>query len=176
MKSTIDRIKQFELEIEPHLPKPIKESLDGLGFFTKPASIGYHGSYPGGLYDHSYAVTMALVELTEKLSLGWERPCSPYVVGMLHDLCKTDNYKYDHETDTWVRNDDALMPGHGDKSIVMVQQLIALTKEEIMCIRWHMGAFDDKSNWNYYSRAINEYPNVLYTHTADMIASQIQGT
>jgi hypothetical protein len=50
-----------------------------------------------------------------------------------------------------------------------------LTPEEVMCIRWHMGAFDEKENWQYYSRAVNKYPNVLWTHTADMIASQIMG-
>ena len=50
-----------------------------------------------------------------------------------------------------------------------------LTDEEIACIRWHMGAFDDQKNWDYYGRAIEKYPNVLYTHTADMIASRIKG-
>ena len=50
-----------------------------------------------------------------------------------------------------------------------------LTQEEIFCIRWHMGAFDDKENWNSYGRACTVYPNVLYTHTADMIAARIEG-
>ncbi|MBD5585165.1 MAG: hypothetical protein HDQ88_08785 [Clostridia bacterium] len=176
MGKTIDRMRQFELEIEPHLPQPVIEGLDRLGFFKAPASIGYHGSYPGGLYDHSYAVTTALLELTKKLSLKWNRPCGPYVVGMFHDLCKTDNYKYDRDTDKWTHDKDTLMPGHGDKSILIAQRLLAITEEETMCIRWHMGAFDDKSNWDYYCKAIAKYPNVLYAHTADMIASQIRGT
>ena len=47
--------------------------------------------------------------------------------------------------------------------------------EEIMCIRWHMGAFDERENWKYYSAAVKKYPNVLYTHVADMTASQIIG-
>ena len=50
-----------------------------------------------------------------------------------------------------------------------------LTLEEIFCIRWHMGAFDSKENWNSYGAACTEYPNVLYTHTADMIAARIIG-
>ena len=37
------------------------------------------------------------------------------------------------------------------------------------------GAFDDKKNWNRYGEAVTKYPNVLYTHTADMIASRIKG-
>jgi hypothetical protein len=39
-----------------------------------------------------------------------------------------------------------------------------------------MGAFDDKERWSYYNHAIKLYPNVLYTHTADMIASAILDT
>ena len=50
-----------------------------------------------------------------------------------------------------------------------------LTEEEVACIRWHMGAFDDQKFWNYYTAAVKKYPNVLWTHTADMIASQVLG-
>jgi len=45
--------------------------------------------------------------------------------------------------------------------------------EKNVVLARHMGAFDDTENWNYYSKAVNQYPNVLWTHTADMIASQI---
>lgn len=36
-----------------------------------------------------------------------------------------------------------------------------------------MGAFTDKEEWNNYTRAIHKYPNVLWTHHADMIAAHI---
>jgi len=65
--------------------------------------------------------------------------------------------------------------GHGEKSVIILQQNIQLTDEEMYCIRWHMGAFDDKENWNSYGRACTVYPNVLYTHTADMVAARILG-
>lgn len=51
----------------------------------------------------------------------------------------------------------------------------ALTNEEIACIRWHMGAFDDRNNWEYYTRAVAKFPNVMYTHAADMAAAYIVG-
>lgn len=51
--------------------------------------------------------------------------------------------------------------------------LIPLTMEEILCIRYDMGAFVDKSEWNDYTRAVHLYPNVLWTHTADMVAAHI---
>lgn len=38
-----------------------------------------------------------------------------------------------------------------------------------------MGAYDDKSVWNNLGAAIEQYPNVLYTHTADMVASRVRG-
>lgn len=50
---------------------------------------------------------------------------------------------------------------------------VKLTDEEMACIRWHMGAFDDKENWDKYGKSIEKYPNVLWTHTADMMAARI---
>lgn len=64
---------------------------------------------------------------------------------------------------------------NGDKSVMMLQQHMQLTDEELLCIRWHMGAFDDKSMWNNYGQAVAQFPNVLYTHTADMVAARILG-
>lgn len=153
-----------------------RNDLDNMGFFTAPASTRFHGAYEGGLFDHSLEVTNALVELTEKLGLTWERPESPYIVGMYHDLCKCDLYEWDIESGRYKLNDDLIIPGHGEKSVIIAQKYIALTDEEIACIRWHMGAYEtDTKMWEYYGRAIEKYPNVLYTHTADMIASKIVG-
>lgn len=48
-------------------------------------------------------------------------------------------------------------------------------KRVFTCIRYHMGAFTDKSEWNDYTRAVSQYPNVLWTHQADMLVSHIAG-
>lgn len=173
-----DRVKQYKNFMDYNKPVyPIRvETLEELGFFTAPASTTYHGAYEGGLFDHSFLTAKALVELTEKLDLKWERPESPYIVGMYHDLCKCDNYVKDFETDKYIYNPDIIIPGHGDKSVMILQKYIALTDEEIACIRWHMGAYEtDTKMWNYYGKAIEKYPNVLFTHTADMISSKILG-
>lgn len=150
--------------------------LDDMGFFTAPASTKYHGAYEGGLFDHSFMTAKSLVELTEKLGLVWERPASPYIVGMYHDLCKCDNYVKDIETDKYIYNPEIIIPGHGEKSVMLCLERDCLTREEIACICWHMGAYEtDPKMWEYYGRAIEKYPNVLFTHTADMIASKILG-
>lgn len=170
----MERIDTMLAFMGEYIPKGMIDKLLELGFFVKPASIHHHGKYDGALFDHSYEVAKALVNLTEKLGLKWELERSPYIVGMFHDLCKLDNYvRSDNES--WEYNNATLLPGHGEKSVIMLQQFMNLTEEEIYCIRWHMGAFDDKENWNSYGRACTQYPNVLYTHTADMIAARIKG-
>ncbi len=168
----------------------LADKLEKINFFVAPASINHHGNHDGGLYEHCNEVTFQLLYLTKRLDLTWDRPESLYIVGMLHDLCKCDDYvklpveikwgdsitcSYNSPTEKhWEYNKNGLLPGHGEKSVIMAQNIYGyLTEEEIMCIRWHMGAFDDKSNWQYYSGAVAKYPNVLFTHTADMIASQI---
>lgn len=168
-----DRIKKF-IEFMPTGFENTVPELQALGFFTAPASTKYHGAYHGGLFDHSLTVAENLVKMTKKLGLKWDRERSQYIVGMFHDICKCDNYRFDIETDKYICNPDIIIPGHGDKSIIMLSKNMDLTDEEIACIRWHMGAFEtDPKMWKYYGRAIEEYPNVLYTHTADMFASRI---
>lgn len=170
-----DCIYHFEKFMDGRSPIPTTE-LDRLEFFTVPASTKYHGAYVGGLFDHSLLVAKTLVELTEKLGLVWERPESPYIVGMFHDLCKCDNYATDTETGKYVYNPEIIIPDHGAKSVIMLQKYCPLTDEEIACIRWHMGAYEtDTKMWEYYGRAVERYPNVLFTHTADMIASKCSG-
>lgn len=66
--------------------------LNEHNFWVAPASAKYHGSHPCGLAEHSIAVVKALVSLTDKLGLKWENPRSPYLIGLLHDVCKTDQH------------------------------------------------------------------------------------
>lgn len=189
-----DRIEQFRKAMAYCMPYRFHfefvDVLRDMGFFTAPASIHHHGAYSGALFDHSLAVANTLLSFTKRLELKWEDGRSPLIVGMFHDFCKLDNYqRTDSELlisigenppekigkDAWEYNNATLLPGHGDKSVMMLQQHFHLTEEELYCIRWHMGAFDDKENWNSYGRAVTRFPNVLYTHTADMVAARILG-
>lgn len=170
---------QFKEEfVTTHLRTLINtESMNWLkknNFFKAPASSKYHLAYEEGLFEHSKNVAKVLDELTTKLDLHWERPESPWIIGFFHDLCKTDQYIWNPVLHKYDWNTDQPVFGHGDKSIIYIEEhLFKLTDEEKACIRWHMGAFDDKTNWSNYTEAIHQYPNVLYTHTADMIASHI---
>lgn len=168
------RINCFTEFIGNLVAPQVIEDLQRKGFFIAPASIRHHVAYEGALFDHSYEVAKALLHLTAKLDLKWKLARSPFIVGMFHDLCKMDNY-IKSDTEAWGYNNSILLPGHGEKSVILLQQYMTLTDEEIYCIRWHMGAFDSKENWNTYGAACTKYPNVLYTHTADMIAARIIG-
>lgn len=148
------------------------------GFFEKPASLNHHGKDYGDLFVHSYNVAYKLIQYTTDLGLNWRRPESPMIIGLFHDLCKVDNYISDGSVPENRReggfcyNDKQMMKGHGDKSVILLSQFMTLTEEEILCIRYHMGAYE-KDDWDGFDRAIRNYPNVLYTHTADMYVSKV---
>ena len=160
--------------------------LVNMGFFIKPASISFHGQQSGDLFRHSFAVADVLIDMTEKFDIEWERQQSPFIVGMFHDVCKMDDYMDENASDIvmmgtgspvsknpkWVKNPEKLLKGHGDKSVMMLSQWINLTEEEMLCIRYHMGAYQT-DEWQEWDRAIRKYETVLWTHTADMYASKV---
>ena len=126
-------------------------------------------------------VMEALDFLTSRCGLKWSRPESPFIVGWFHDLCKCDQYRIDNsvpytvgEPTRYEYNTNTLLKGHGEKSVMLAATLTDLTIEEVMCIRYHMGAFVPKEEWNDYTGAIHRFDNVLWTHTADMMAAHIQ--
>ena len=167
---------------------PLRALVDTLyeetDFFTAPASTKWHAAYTGGLCDHCVGVMQTLVELTQKgVCDAWGRSISPFAVGLLHDATKFGAYvmktKTDPETGTeevefeWDPTHKEFSPIHGEDSLLKVQEQFWLTEEEKACIRWHMGAYEGKQGWPGYDAAIRKFPNVLWTHTADMYASKV---
>jgi len=194
MKNMIDdktRMNKFldvmKIDGRPLVSVDMLDWLVQEGFFVKPAAIKHHGNYTGGLFDHSLEVMEDLVEMTQKFGIPWSRPESPYIVGMFHDVCKLDDYCDSNASDVvvmgsgspvsknpvWTYNEDKILTGHGDKSVMMLSQFINLTEEEMLCIRFHMGAYVT-SDWDAFDKAIRKYQSVLWTHTADMYASKVQ--
>ena len=172
-----ERLSLYDEIIGTRLPYKAKTWLLEHKYFSAPASTKYHLAYEGGLFEHSVNVTLSLLELTKNNNLTWSRPDSPYIIGMLHDLCKCDVYLLDLSNKVYIFDTKA-PKGHGDKSVEYINKYILtgenkLTEEETDCIRWHMGAFDEKENWKLYGEAIERHENVLWTHMADMIASKI---
>ena len=172
---------------KPIVSAEMMDWLIGQGFFVKPAAIKHHGNYTGSLFEHSFMTAQVLVEMTQKFDIPWTRLESPYIVGAFHDVCKMDDYVDENASDVvvmgtgspiskdpkWTYNSAPIFKGHGDKSVMMLSQVMTLTEEEMLCIRFHMGAYvtDD---WDAFDRAIRKYQSVLFTHTADMYASKVK--
>lgn len=161
------------------------DTLTEWGFFNMPASTKYHGTREGDLFLHSKNVAHELERITKACGIEWANPRSPILIGYFHDLCKCDSYRRPvvaHRVDghpvvdshSWEHRKDQLLEGHGDKSVMLASTLCKLTEEEMLCIRYHMGAYNT-DDWNGFDHAIKKYETVLWTHTADMLAAKVVG-
>lgn len=171
------------------------EDLESFGFFEAPASARNHFNHPGGLLEHSlnvYDMAMTLRECIIKLRPEMEKllPVNSVILAtLLHDTCKSNIYrrvirKRKNEIGIWEEVEEyevdysGLPIGHGEKSVVMLLRMgLDLEDEEILAIRWHMGAWDvdrnsieeDKS----YRESQRQSPLVALVHSADTLAAQI---
>lgn len=145
-------------------------------YFTAPASVKGHCNYPYGLSIHSHNVVELLIEKNEKFHLGLSIE-SIYLAGYLHDLCKTNifqpvlklRYNQKNEKECYFTYDcmDEIPLGHGEKSVILAQQYIKLTLEEIMLIRWHTGPHTPCENIYRYDQALAVCPAIKAIFTAD---------
>lgn len=155
-------------------------------FFTAPASARFHGSYAGGLCEHSVNVYDCLQDYLQRPRVeelyGLEySPETVAIVALLHDLCKIGCYKpgtrnvKNDATGQWEKVptftfDDPLPYGHGEKSVYIISGFMRLTREEAMAIRWHMG-FSGMEDKNTVGRALEKYPLAFALSVADMEAT-----
>ena len=159
-------------------------------FFTAPASTRYHGSYEGGLVEHSLNVYDRLVwEMENTVGAGWQEIYSPEavaIVALFHDLCKIDRYVI---TEKWRKdengdweayeayeyNKEKAEMGHGAQSVFYLQKFIQLTEFEAQAIFWHMGAYDISpyATVGACSETFKWNPLSFLTHRADMAATYV---
>ena len=151
-------------------------------FFKAPASTRFHGSFEGGLLEHSMKVYEILKEKVKtvipKINISDE---SIIIIALLHDLCKANYYKVDFrnaknalgvwEKVPYYTVDDTIPYGHGEKSVMMITEYIKLTPEEKYAIRWHMGYTEPKELYSTIGEAYKKYPIALLTHEADLEAT-----
>ena len=145
-------------------------------YFKAPASIKGHCNYPHGLAIHSHNVVELLLQKNNQYHLGLSKE-TIYLAGYLHDLCKTNIFyptlklRYNHKNEkecyfTYECVDDFPM-GHGEKSVILAQQYIKLTLEEILLIRWHTGPQTPCENPYRYDQALEKCPAIKAIFTAD---------
>lgn len=159
-------------------------------FFTAPASTRYHGSYEGGLVEHSLNVYDRLVwEMENTVGASWQEIYSPEsiaIIALFHDLCKIDRYVI---TEKWCKdengdweayeayeyNKEKAEMGHGAQSVFYLQKFIQLTELEAQAIFWHMGAYDlsPYASLAACSETFKWNPLAFLTHRADMAATYV---
>ena len=159
--------------------------LEDSDFFVAPASTKYHGSYEGGLVEHSLNVYDCLVgELRQEGLSELYSDETVAIVSLLHDVCKTNFYKKGarnvKENGQWVTKevfeiDEKFPCGHGEKSIIILQNFIHMNADEIYAIRAHMGGFDTSvKGGDYFIGKIFEKSKLaLLLHLADMKATYL---
>ena len=156
-------------------------------FFSAPASTRFHGSYEGGLVEHSLNVYYCMKDYIDrprfKELYQIEYPEETIaIVSLLHDFCKINVYKagtrnVKDEKGVWksvptYEFNDTFPYGHGEKSVYMINNFMRLSHEEAFAIRFHMG-FSSTEDSRLVGDAFNKYPLAFILSTADMEATYL---
>ncbi len=164
----------------------LEDLLTWLGkadFFTAPASTKYHGSYAGGLCQHSIDV----YQYAKKLTFLMPTPPSDEslaIATLFHDLCKVNLYKTEKrnqkingewmEVPVYSVDEKFHFGGHGSKSVFLVQQFMKLTTEEAAAINCHMGFSDGSATTvRDVGNAFGQFPFAWLVHVADEAATYL---
>ncbi len=171
------------------------DELERLGFFAAPASAGHHLNTEGGLLLHSLNTCRAALAIWESMkalepSLESEVKRESIIISaLLHDVCKSDIYKRSvkkrknalgqwEDSEGYKVTYKSFPIGHGEKSLVVILLSgLELYDDEMLAIRWHMGAwgvnqqsFEDVRN---FDTAQKLYPLVAIIHAADCMAANV---
>ena len=166
-----------------HGIRVVIEELERLGFFEAPASRRDHNAYPGGLLNHSLNVyrvakelSLAMRNINPDLEISDD---SLIIASLLHDVCKAPRYQGSVQQEgVWQKNYNHLPVGHGEKSVIMLLRLgLEMTDDEILAIRWHMGAWQialhNEEMTEDYNHAVRSCALLSVVEAADKLAAQI---
>ena len=145
-------------------------------YFTAPSSFKVHGAWVGGNFDHSVKVMEHLLEFTKTEDLKWDREESPYIIGLFHDLCKSDQRGFKEKSSGGLKivslkpSDDR----QSENSIDLIEtNIIKLTKQERECILYHMGEYGGGEDYKLQmAEAMELDPNITFVQKADTIAAR----
>lgn len=175
------------------------EDLEHDGFFEAPASAGHHLNVAGGLCEHSLNVCRAALMIWEGMkqldpaSMNSVKRESVIIASLLHDVCKTDIYhrtvkkRKNKTTGLWEDSEGYAISykkfpmGHGEKSVIqLLLSGLDLHDDEMLAIRWHMGAFglnfNSYEDERCYDTARMEYPLCAIVQCADGLAAAVMET
>jgi hypothetical protein len=154
--------------------------LETTDFYEAPASTRFHGSYKGGLLQHSLNVYDELKRLLSAYPEIETSEDSIIIAALLHDLCKVNMYDVEQRNrkvngawesyDCFVHNEKFCYGGHGSKSVYIARNFIRLAPEEAVAINCHMGSWEDGAA-RYVGKAFEQYPLAWAVHVADESAT-----
>lgn len=164
-------------------PERFVQFLTQGDFFYAPASRVNHDNCDGGLYNHSKRVFNSMKILNKILKNRYSDQ-SLFYMSFGHDICKINYYKpkqmwYKDENNRWLSKpgwviQDNFPVGHGQKSIILMLKYVQLTEQQMLAIRWHMGAFDkytsDQVGKILYGSAQQMTPLTRMLHIADLMS------
>ena len=117
--------------------------LDRNRFYEVPASVKFHNNFPGGLAKHSWEVYQEALRQNELLGDQALPADSVALCALLHDVCKTDVYRFSPTTGRPYSNPENYRKGHGLRSVKILEDLgLELRRDEIMASWWHMGFYE----------------------------------
>ena len=171
------------------------DSLEEMGFFTAPASAGHHLNTEGGLVLHSLNTCRAAMAVWEGMKTleprieKEEGRDSVIIASLLHDVCKSDIYvrsvkKRKNAIGQWEDSEGYKISyknfpmGHGEKSVILLLcSGLEMSDDEMLAIRWHMGAWGINMNSFEDQRCFDTskklYPLVSIIQSADNLAANI---
>ncbi len=171
------------------------EGLEEMGFFNAPASANHHLNTEGGLVQHSLNTCKAALMVWEgmkALEPGLEKEVgrdNVIIASLLHDVCKSDIYirsvkKTKNALGIWEDTEGYKVSykgfpmGHGEKSVILLLcNGLEMSDDEMLAIRWHMGAFGINMNsfedQRCYDTSKKLYPLVSIIQVADNLAASI---
>ena len=157
--------------------------LEKTDFYEAPASTRFHGSYKGGLLQHSLNVYDELKRLLSVYPAIKVSEDSIIISALLHDLCKVNMYDVEQRNrkvngawesyDCFVHKEKFCFGGHGSKSVLLARVFIKLTAEEAVAINAHMGSWEEGAS-RYVGKAFEQYPFAWAVHVADESATYLK--
>jgi len=182
------QFREIYAQIKREGASELLKYIETTDFFRAPASTKFHGNMAGGLVEHCVRVYNRFYKMCES-EYGAEyvkkNAESIAVIALLHDICKVNCYHVEQRN---VKNDkgaweqkpffafnDPLPYGHGEKSVYVIGGFLRLSREEAMCINWHMGGFDARNLDGKYTiaNAFQMFPLALLFHCADLLTSYL---
>ena len=197
-QTCVEKFEQYLNTVKREGIDKLLEFIKKSDFYTAPASTRFHSCHKGGLVEHSLNVLECLLRKFENpiwaKKLNEVERESAILCALLHDICKSyfyvteyrnkkvysdngtkidSNGRYDWQSVEAYIVDDKFPYGHGEKSVMMIEEFVKLKPIERYTIRWHMGFTEPKENWGTLGLALKKYPLILALHEADLEASYL---